>query len=83
MLLLYTSAVGSEVLSIRVRRELKEKMREFKGVDWRREIESFIERRLRELELERVLDAVGRALEGVPESSEPAWRAIREARESR
>jgi len=77
------AVVGSEVLSIRVRRELKEKMREFKGVDWRREIESFLERRLKELELERVLKTVEKALEGVPASSEPAWRTIREVRESR
>ena len=68
-------------MSIRIRRELREKMREFKEVDWRREIEAFIERRLKELELERVLRAVEGALESVPPSSEPAWRAIRESRE--
>jgi hypothetical protein len=75
--------VTSEVLSIRIRRELKEKMREFGYVDWRREIESFIERRLKELELERVIKTVERALEDVPVSSEPAWKAIREMREGR
>lgn len=73
----------SEVLSIRIRRELKEKMREFGYVDWRKEIESFIERRLKELELERVIKTVERALEDVPVSSEPAWKAIREMREGR
>lgn len=73
--------MSSEVLSIRIRRELREKMREFKEVDWRREIEGFIERRLKELELERVLRAVEGALENVYPSSEPAWRAIRESRE--
>lgn len=47
------------------------------------EIESFIERRLKELELERVIKTVERALEDLPVSSEPAWKAIREVRESR
>jgi len=75
--------VASEVLSIRIRRELKEKMREFGDVDWRKEIESFIEHRLKELELERIIKTVERALEDVPVSSEPAWKAIREVRESR
>ena len=75
--------MSSEVLSIRIRRELKEKMREFGDVDWRREIESFIERRLKELELERVVKTVEKALESVPVSSEPAWKAIREIREGR
>ena len=73
----------SEVLSIRIRRELKDKMREFGDVDWRREIESFIERRLKELELERVIKTVEKALEDVPVSSKPAWKAIREVREGR
>ena len=71
------------MLSIRIRRGLKEKMREFGDVDWRREIESFIERRLKELELERVIKTVEKALEDLPVSSEPVWKAIREVRESR
>ena len=37
-------------LSIRIRRELKEEMDEIKDVvDWRREIERFIENRIREV----------------------------------
>ncbi|MCD6358214.1 MAG: hypothetical protein DRJ96_08845 [Thermoprotei archaeon] len=71
----------SAVLSVRIRRDLREKMREFKEVDWRREIEEFIERRVKELELARTLEAVERVLRGVPESSEPAWKSIREFRE--
>jgi hypothetical protein len=38
---------------------------------------------LKELELERVIKTVERALEDVPVSSEPAWKAIREMREGR
>ena len=76
-------AVTTVTLSVRIRRELKERMREFRDVDWRREIEEFIERRLRELELERALRSIEKALEGVQPSSEPAWLSIRLSREGR
>ncbi len=71
----------SETLSIRIRRDVKKRMRELKDVDWRREIESFIEMKIREKEVLKALDAVDRALSGVEASREPAWRAIREFRE--
>jgi len=42
--------MGTVTLSIRIRRELKVKMDELKDVvDWRREIERFIENRIREV----------------------------------
>ena len=41
----------SAVLSIRIRKELREKMKKYQ-VDWRKEIEQFIENRIRELESE-------------------------------
>jgi len=72
--------MGTATLSIRIRKELKEKMKEV-GIDWRREIEEFIERRIREVELAKVLEALDEALRGVPPSPEPAWRSIRESRE--
>ncbi|MEM1568207.1 MAG: hypothetical protein QXI84_07005 [Thermofilaceae archaeon] len=71
----------SEVLSVRVRSDIKRRMREFKEVDWRREIESFLERRLAELELNRALKAIEEALEGVSPAGEPAWRSVRALRE--
>ncbi|MCD6368751.1 MAG: hypothetical protein J7L38_03025 [Thermoproteales archaeon] len=70
-------------LSIRIREDLKVKMRELKGIDWRREIEEFIERRIREIELMKTLEAVREALKGVSASREPAWKTIRELRERR
>lgn len=70
-------------LSIRIREDLKVKMRELKGIDWRREIEEFIERRIREIELMKTLEAIGEALKEVPVSREPAWKTIRELRERR
>jgi 23S rRNA maturation-related 3'-5' exoribonuclease YhaM len=56
-------------------------MRELKDVDWRREIESFIEMKIREKEVLKTLDAIDRALSGVEASKEPAWRTIRDFRE--
>ena len=70
-------------LSIRIRKDLKEKMKELKEINWRKEIEEFIERRIKEVELMRTLRAMDEALKGIPESSEPAWKAIRESKERR
>ncbi len=51
----------SEVVSVRVPRELKEKMKRYR-IDWSEEIRRFIEERIRLLELLEVLDEVeGRA----------------------
>lgn len=82
---MYTLFVNmvSETLSIRVRREIKRKMKEFKDVDWRREIESFIEMKIREKEVSKVLSKIDEALSRVQISEEPAWQAIRKFREER
>ena len=73
--------MASETLSIRIRRDVKKRMRELKDVDWRKEIEGFIEMKIREREALKALDAVDKALSGVEASKEPAWRTIREFRE--
>jgi len=74
--------MGTVTLSIRIRRELKEKMDELKDVvDWRREIERFIENKIREVKLRTSLNKVENVLENVPVSDKPAWKDIREIRE--
>jgi len=73
--------MSTVTLSIRIRRELKEKMEKLKHIDWRREIEEFIERRIREEELRAVIETVENVLKGVAPSPEPAWKSIREFRE--
>ncbi|MEM0092857.1 MAG: hypothetical protein QW753_00595 [Thermofilum sp.] len=75
--------MATEVLSVRVRSDIKRRMRKFSEVDWRREIESFLERRLAELELDRALREIEKALDGVQPAGEPAWRSIRLSREER
>ncbi len=48
----------SEVLSIRIPKELKEKMRKYSFVNWSEEIRRFIEERVKMLELLEVLDHI-------------------------
>ena len=50
--------MASEVISIRIPRELREKMRRYK-IDWAGEIRRFIEERVRSLELLEALGEVG------------------------
>ncbi len=70
------------VLSIKIRRVLKEKMDRFRDVDWGKEIETFIESKLRELELKQLLSAIDEALKNVAVAKESAWETIREFREA-
>jgi len=42
-------------------------------VDCRREIELFIEKRVREIEISRTLNVIDKALSDVQVSREPAW----------
>ena len=75
--------MGTTTLSIRIRKELKEKMEKLKEINWREEIEKFIEAKIREVELRRIVSVIDDALKNVPPSSEPTWKDIRENRESR
>jgi len=70
----------SEVLSIRIRKELREMMKKV-DIDWRREIESFIESKIREYEKKKTLDSINELLRDTPPSERPAWIDIREDRE--
>ena len=47
----------SDIISVRVPKELKEKMKKYR-VDWSREIRRFLEERIRALELLEVLDSI-------------------------
>ncbi|MCE4611688.1 MAG: CopG family transcriptional regulator [Desulfurococcales archaeon] len=53
----------SDVVSIRVPRELKEKMKKY-NIDWSREIRRFIEERVKTLELLEVLEDIERKAKG-------------------
>jgi hypothetical protein len=73
------------VFSVKVRRELKEKMERYRDrVDWPEEVRRFIELRVRELEaeesFERVLEELKRASWSVPRGF--SARSVREDRDS-
>ncbi len=57
------------VLSIRIRSDLKEKMKKYK-IDWKKEIEQFIENRIKELEAEEKKEKIEKLLEGMKEKDE-------------
>ncbi|MGB9759952.1 MAG: hypothetical protein ACP5KW_10475 [Thermoproteota archaeon] len=71
--------MATATLSIRIRKDLKEKMKVTK-IDWRREIEEFIEKKLKEVELSKTLETIDKVLSDVPTANEPAWKTVRELR---
>lgn len=81
--LLLVVYMSTATLSLRIRRDIKERMERMRDVDWRSEIERFIELRVREIELRRVMSEIDGILSGVSPGGEAAWRAIREMREAR
>ena len=65
----------SEVVSFKVSREVKEKMRKYRAlVNWSEELRRFVEEKLRELEAGEALEEVLRELEHA------AWSAPRASR---
>ena len=72
--------IMSSVLSIRIRKELKTMMKKV-NIDWRREIEDFIENRIKEYEKEKALNDINKILKDTTISDKAAWEDIREDRE--
>ncbi len=74
----------STVLSIRIPRELKEKMKTLgKDVNWSSEIRRFIEARIRELERRKVLEEAHTIIEKLPKTPRgTAQKYVREDRDS-
>lgn len=76
----------SEVFSVKIKRELKEKMDKYKGrVDWAAEVRRFLEEKVRLLEAEenigRVVERISKIPFEAPRGSSVA--SIREDRDSR
>lgn len=74
----------SDVLSVRVPREIKRKMELLKDlVDWNEEIRKFLERRVDELYRRRVIEEARRVIEKLPEMPRGTVTAyVREDRDS-
>jgi len=76
----------SDVVTFKVSREVKERMRRFKGrVNWSDELRRFVEWRLRQLEAEEGLEAVAEELRRVSWSVPGGFSAtsVREDRDGR
>ncbi len=71
----------SDVISVRIPRELKEKMKRYR-IDWSREIREFLEERIRALEFIEMLDGIEERARKRRTRVDSA-RLIREAREER
>jgi predicted DNA-binding protein len=70
------------VVSVRVPKELKERMEAFRGVvNWSEEIRAFIERRVAELEQEKAVEELERLIEKLPPA--PKGVALKYVREDR
>ncbi len=69
-----------EVISIRVPRELKEKMKKY-DVNWKEYLIEAIEEKLKELESREVLDALEKMNKNLMPTDIPSWKLIREDRE--
>lgn len=74
--------MSTATLSIRIRKDLKEKMKVTK-INWRREIEKFIEKKIKEVELSKTLETIDKVLSNVPVTDEPAWKTVREMRDKK
>ncbi len=71
----------SVVLHVRVPKRVKEKLEEY-GVNISEEVRRFLEARLRQIELEKILDEIEKELAEAPQVSD-STRLIREDREKR
>ncbi len=69
----------SDVILVRVPKELKEKMRRY-GIDWSKEISKFLEERIRALELLEVLNSIEEKAKN-RRTRVNSTKIIREARE--
>jgi chaperonin cofactor prefoldin len=78
---LFRGMVFVSVFSVKIRRELKEKMEKYRDrVNWAEEVRRFIEARIRELEAEENYKRILRAHWSVPRSF--SARSVREDRDS-
>ena len=71
----------SDVVSVRIQRELKEKMRKYR-VDWSKEVRQFIEERIRVLEFLEAIEAIEKKTAG-RRTRVDSVKLIREERERR
>ncbi len=71
-----------DVLSIRIPKKLKEKMRKYANIDWKEVILESIEEKIKQLEAEEILREIEEMNKELEVSQIPAWKTIREDRDA-
>jgi len=71
-----------EVLSVRIPKELKEKMKRHSNVDWKKVVIESIEEKIRQLEAEKILKEIEEINRELEVSEVPVWKSIREDRDA-
>lgn len=71
-----------EVLSVRIPKKLKEKMKKYPNFNWKKVIIETIEEKIRELESEKILRELDEINRDVEVSNIPAWKSVREDRDA-
>ncbi len=69
------------VISIRIPKELKEKMDCF-DINWKEVLIKAIEERIKQIEAQRILTEMDKINEGLEVSKIPSWKIIREDRDA-
>ena len=72
--------MSTEVFSVRIRKELKEIVKKYNDVNWRKLVEELIEEVATKKELEEKFRELDQVFKNIPPSPEPGWKAVREAR---
>jgi len=73
----------SDVLSIRVPKDIKERLKKYKDFNWRSYIVEMLERKLRELELQEIIEEIDELNRDLEPSKVASWKMIREDRNAR
>ena len=71
-----------DVLSVRIPKELKEKMKEYSNVDWKKVVIESIEEKIKQLEAEKILKEIEEMNRELDVSEVPAWKLTREDRDA-
>ena len=71
-----------DVFSIRIPKELKEKMKEYANVNWKEVIIESIEEKIKQLEAGKILREIEEMNKEIKTSKIPAWKMIREDRDA-
>ncbi len=74
--------MSSDVISVRIPKRLREKVRKYRDVNWREVVLEAIESKIRQLETQEILAEIDELNKGLKPSEAPSWKLIREDRDA-